>query len=433
MFEEEVSEEYKSLNEDQEPLESCLNTTEKHSKSGVKNQEVIAKYLGKGPRSVEVYETKWYYWKLLAWTVKCIFASAGWKTISVYGYSSEQPIYRNIQIDYTKFESCLIDGQMLVEKDGVRFVITVTSGSGLNYTTINASLEHQEQVKQIAQEIADFQKKNNFYRGKRICLSDDISFLNGVQKEWNFVILDPKLKKELRLNTVDFLKCCDKWEKYGIPLRRGIILAGEPGTGKTVICKALMSEADNITCISTDAYWTMRTGYISDLFSLAQDLSPTMVFIEDIDFIGQERQGSYRGTPILISLLAEMDGIEEKKAIVVVATSNCVETLDKALSERPSRFDRIFKIGMPTLQQRTELLEHLSRKNLLSAEIIEYIVKKTDGFTPAQLQEVVHGMVISRVGGGEETMEFTRSDVDSIISLINYRRTGKIGFNALLQ
>ncbi len=80
------------------------------------------------------------------------------------------------------------------------------------------------------------------------------------------------------------------------------------------------------------------------MFSIAQDLSPSIVFIEDLDFIGQERRDSYRGTPTLIALLSEMDGIEEKKAIVTIATTNCVEALDKALSERPSRFDRVFKL-----------------------------------------------------------------------------------------
>jgi len=102
------------------------------------------------------------------------------------------------------------------------------------------------------------------------------------------------------------------------------------------------------------------------------------------------------------------------------------------LSERPSRFDRVFKIGLPNYQQRTELLRHLSKKNPLSDDIIEYIVRRTDSFTPAQLQEVVHGMVISHIGKGEETIEITRSDVDSIISLITFRKTGRIGFNAIL-
>jgi cell division protease FtsH len=175
----------------------------------------------------------------------------------------------------------------------------------------------------------------------------------------------------------------------------------------------------------------LSESYIPDLFSIAQDLSPSMVFIEDMDFIGQERQDFYRGNAPLISLLAEMDGIAEQTAIVTVATTNNLETLDKALSERPSRFDRVFRITRPNYQQRTELVKHLSEKIPLSENVTEYIVEKTNGFTPAQVQEVLHGMVISNSGMGETTMHFNRSDVDSTIALLNIRKNSTIGFSAV--
>jgi cell division protease FtsH len=175
----------------------------------------------------------------------------------------------------------------------------------------------------------------------------------------------------------------------------------------------------------------LHGGYISDIFAVAQDLSPSMVFIEDLDLIGQGRHDFYPGTPPLIALLAEMDGIAEKTAIVTIATSNCFETLDKALSERPSRFDRVFRITRPNHQQRDELVKHLSEKIPLSEDVREYVVKETNGFTPAQIQEVLHGMVISHIAMEEETMQFDRSDVDSVIALIHMRKNSTIGFNAI--
>ena len=112
------------------------------------------------------------------------------------------------------------------------------------------------------------------------------------------------------------------------------MLAGEPGTGKTIICRALMAEADGITCITTNGYALDDDDYVTTLYELAQDLSPCIVFIEDIDLIGQNRKefGYMRG-PALLSLLSEMDGVEEQQEIVTVATTNCPETLDKALSQ----------------------------------------------------------------------------------------------------
>jgi cell division protease FtsH len=96
------------------------------------------------------------------------------------------------------------------------------------------------------------------------------------------------MKKEIRLNTIGFLQNCFQLEKYGVPTKRGIILAGEPGTGKTIVCKALMSEAENITCIATSAEGMVQGGYIPELFSVAQALCPSIIFIEDIDFIGRK-------------------------------------------------------------------------------------------------------------------------------------------------
>ena len=418
---------------DEDSSDPFFGPIKEHAVLSRKNHDAINKFLGEGLRFVQVFSTEWYYGDLLAWTVKCIITSPGWKTVSVHGYCRLDPAYRDIQTDYAKFESCMVDGQILAENGNTRFVITInTPQREVNLIQVEAAMEHQEPVKTLLKDIADFLQEHNFYRGKKICLDSGISFLTSGQKDWDSVILDPAMKKEIRLNTIGFLKHCDRLEKYGIPTKRGIILAGEPGTGKTIICKALMSEADKTTCITTAAYGMLHDGYISDLFSIAQDLSPSLVFIEDVDFIGQERHGFYRGSPPFIALLAEMDRIREKTTVVTIATCNCFETLDKALSERPARFDRVFRINRPAYQQRTELVKHLSEKIPLSEDVSEYVVNKTNGFTPAQLQEVLYGMVISHIDRGDETMQFNRNDVERVISQINFRRPARMGFNAEL-
>ena len=262
-----------------------------------KSYDTINKFLGEGSRVVETYSTEWYYAQLLAWTLKCIITSPGWKIVSVHGYSYDEPVIRDIQTDYTKFESCVIDGQFLVEKDNIRLVIIVdTVPRWTNFVQIEAGEKHHGLVKTFIRAIGDFLNKHNFYRGKKLNFDSGISFLNAGQRDWDSVILDPAMKKEIRLNTIGFLKNCARLEKYGVPPKRGIILAGEPGTGKTIVCKALMSEADKITCIATTADGMLDERYIPDLFSIAQDLSPSIVFIEDMDFIGQERHDFYRGT-----------------------------------------------------------------------------------------------------------------------------------------
>jgi len=388
------------------------------------NHEIIAKILGKGPRAIETFDTPSYYGRLLAWALKCVTASPGWETISTHGYNFGEPFFSDIQTDYSAYSGCLANGLMLGKREGVRMAITL---NGIGSIQIEASEDYREEVNTLIQEIKDYVKEHNFYRGKRINFNRMISFLDLKQRHWDSVVLDSEMKNSIRLNTIGFLKNIARVQEFGIPAKRGIILTGDPGTGKTIICKALMSEAENITCITTDAYGEFSGEYISDLYSLAQDLSPSIIFMEDIDFIGQERHDFYRGTPPLLTLLAEMDGITEKTAIVTVATSNFFETLDKALSERPSRFDCVYKLPYPNSEQRTELVEKLSKEISLSENIKKYVVTQTHGFTPAQVQSVLHHMAIINIAMKEETMQYNRNDVDSAVTRVNHKQTRPIG------
>lgn len=407
-------------------IETWDEIKEEVEKQRRRNRERITKFLGEGQRAVEAYETHSYYGELLAWTIKCITISPGWETISVHGHAFAEPLFSDIPTDYTSHESCLVDGLMLLKKEAVRLVVTF---KGVGLVQVEAGSEDHEAVTKLVQAIKDFMHEHNFYQGKRLSFDGRLSFLNTRLRDWDSVILDPDMKNRIRLNTIGFLKNIARMQEFGISPKRGIILSGDPGTGKTVICKALMSEAANITCITADAYSLFTGRYISDLYSLAQDLSPSMVFIEDLDSIGQERNHYYRGYPPLIALLAEMDGIVEKSQIVTVATSNSIETLDKALSERPSRFDWVFNIARPDYHRRVEILKYLAKKIPLPENMVDYIARKTEAFTPAQLQEVPFSMVIAKLCGVGKVTEFSRKDVDDVLSLMNHKRNGTIGFN----
>jgi len=194
-----------------------------------------------------------------------------------------------------------------------------------------------------------------------------------------------------------------------------------------------MSQADGITCITANAYLLTEPFYISQLYELAADLSPCIVFIEDVDFIGQDRfmHGFHVGAPLL-ALLNEMDGIEKQKQIVTVATTNGLETLDKALCERPSRFDRVIKLNRPTVVERAQIVARLCGRIPLAEEIQDYISRRTDGFTPAQLQEVVFGLAIEYADTeGTNLAMINQDEADHIIGRINGRKSCRLGFKAL--
>jgi ATP-dependent 26S proteasome regulatory subunit len=122
-----------------------------------------------------------------------------------------------------------------------------------------------------------------------------------------------------------------------------------------------------------------------------------------------------------------MDGVEEQKEIVTVATTNCLATLDKALSQRPSRFDRVIKLSRPSKEQRQELVHRLCRRVPLEEDIQEYIAQKAESCTPAQLQEIVYSLVIQCPAEKLE-LPFDRSDVDHAISMINNKDRHPLGF-----
>jgi cell division protease FtsH len=189
-----------------------------------------------------------------------------------------------------------------------------------------------------------------------------------------------------------------------------------------------MSAAEDITCITTNAYALAAGGYITQLFELADDLCPSIVIIEDIDLIGQSREEfGYNQGPALIDLLAEMDGIEEQEKIVTIATTNHLETLDKALSQRPSRFDKVIKLTSPSITHRREIISHLCRKIPMDNKIQEYIAVKAENCTPAQLQEIVFSLTIQQPAGQKEPV-FSRTDIDRAISKINDKNRHPMGF-----
>ena len=179
----------------------------------MKAAETIHRFLGEKSWVAETYSTKWYYWKLLAWTVKGVIKSRGWKIIAIQGYSCDEPVVRDIQTDYAKFESCVIDGQFLLAKNNIRLIIILSAS---NFVQIEAGEKHHRLVKSFIRAMGDFLNKHNFYRGKNLNFNGGISFLNAGQRDWDSVILDPAMKKEIRLNTIGFVN-------YPVPRAQGVL------------------------------------------------------------------------------------------------------------------------------------------------------------------------------------------------------------------
>lgn len=393
-----------------------------------KNQLSVDEFLGENHRACDVAILPRYYGELLTWALHRYLGREGWTINSTLGYHGPGPFYIDV---YTgdEYANLLANGRLLVERGDIRFAIAVDiDRMGHCSAKVEGGAGHGNEIRGFVAGVMAVAEGENFYRGKKMEFNRRIRLLNVRGRSWDSIAMDDETKAEIQANTVSFLKHPEQWSKYGIPLRRGVLLAGDPGTGKTVICKAVMAEAQGVTCITTSGYAIDDDDYISELYELAEDLSPSIVFIEDIDLIGQSRvESGYQRGPALLSLLSVLDGIEEHAEIVTIATTNCPETLDKALSQRPSRFDRVIRLTRPSVQHRRQLVRRLCQRIPLEEEMQEYIAQKTESCTPAQVQEIVYSLVIRRPSEGPG-LSLDRSEIDLAISKVNGRRRTHIGF-----
>jgi len=152
--------------------------------------------------------------------------------------------------------------------------------------------------------------------------------------------------------------------------------------------------------------------------------------LEDLDLIGECRDGSNSRGEALNELLDVLDGVKECNEVVTIATTNYVEALDDALIKRPSRFDRIITMLPPDKELRREIVYNLSKRIPLSLAIQDHVVCMTEGCTPAQVQEVVYGLVIQHksLHDNGKSYRFTAEEVDNVLRRINRRNNEPIGF-----
>ena len=222
-------------------------------------------------------------------------------------------------------------------------------------------------------------------------------------------------KEELQ-DIIKFLKNPKKFQKLGGKLPKGVLLYGAPGTGKTLLAKAVAGEAGV-------AFFSVGVGAarVRDLFDQAKKNSPAIIFIDELDAVGRRRFAGIGGghderEQTLNQLLIELDGFESKQGIILMASTNRPDVLDPALI-RPGRFDRHVSVPAPDLKGREEILKVHAKKVKLGADVdLKTVAKGTPGFVGADLANVVNEAAILAARADKEAVE--SSDMDEAIERV---------------
>ena len=265
-------------------------------------------------------------------------------------------------------------------------------------------------LRQFANALLEFEK---LPRGR--CLVFSTRWRNAPEMDaeigkvtWDDIVLPPEMHQQLRQSIEGFFEQKAALAEFGFAWRRGVLLVGPPGTGKTMVCKAAAAALPDLPFLYVrDLHSSRRQpDPIKAVFRRARRLAPCILAIEDIDgFINSENRSIF---------LNEMDGFANNEGLLIIASSNHPGKIDEALLKRPSRFDRVFHLGLPAKEERAAFCHHVLSRAPLSnhlasdlevEDLCEKVALRSDGFTPAYLKEAVISAALQSAQDGAKVLD----------------------------
>ena len=381
---------------------------EKKIQSLKQKGDFISTYLNEVEYKQKITEQVYSYFKLalISKAVKEFQEKDGWKlkdvlNINEYTGKRTRPVYSKLQTSREKTEELLVDGFYCLEKGTDKLVVEIAPYYGCFGVNVYSDDSSKDLADNFIEGYKVYASENNFLKGEKI--TPQGKFLAIPETTFEDVKLEQDKKQAIKIGALEFFKKKDVYTKNKLPFKRGLIFAGEPGTGKTLVGKALMQETDNtfIWLTSKDllTHWgDIDAKAFGRLLEMAKELAPSVLFAEDID--------DYLESKLAIDTIkTQMDGLDSMDGVVTILCTNYPERIPKSLIDRPSRFDDVIIFNVPDETLRYEILDaHLknvkikNRKSVLTAT-----AKNSEGLTGAHLKEVViYSILLASDDGREE-------------------------------
>jgi hypothetical protein len=325
------------------------------------------------------------------------------------------PVRRTpVRLDGDRSVACVTAGLFLVTDGERRLAALVTQGHH-GFDAPGVRLEvlagEQDAGESFIADIRALMREHNVYRGKVLALRGGSEMMSrGISVAFPAVepvsreqiVLPEGVLDTIELHTVEFARVAETLREGGRHMRRGLLLHGLPGTGKTLSSGYLISRLEGRTVVILTG---AALGLISEACAIARDLQPAMVILEDVDLVAQERTMMGLGaTSLLFQLLNEMDGIGEDADVIFVMTTNRADLLEPALAARPGRVDQAVELPLPDATARERLIGLFATGLDLRLENPAAIVDATEGVAPAFLRELVRKAALLAATSGSETV-----------------------------
>ena len=359
--------------------------------------------------------------------------TAGGEVVKVINFESDAGCNTSAcSADVNADGNFLLEGHMFIYFANERVVVSISQGFGPAEFTIR--LCSTGDARTFFNKWESYARAHNSLRGRSF-FADGKLIKRENRYSSDSIVMPKDTRETIRMHVEAFLQNLETLKQYNVKQRRGLILAGEPGTGKTLLGKVL-ADTLNVSFIWALPRHIRTADSFSELLSLANFVAPTVLFLEDVDLYAEDREA--KGWLGLGELMNQLDGVLDNEGVITIATTNRLAVIESALRNRPGRFDRVVIFEAMDENCRRVMVERLLSKAAVSRDDVEHLVSATEACTGAQIEEISNTIYISAVSQAAEhgielagkAVPVDRSSIDTAIAQVVCNRNSELGFNA---